>query len=219
MRHHNGRTLKFYGYLVAVVLIGTVIAANPKPVLSDPDLTALVGSTFLPRTESADLHSIAHQRVIEIQSDFSHNGATTTEVIAWNTVGMERLVQQWVESPPHNAILSDPTLNLIGCAWDFDGSRYWGVCTLGIGTVQPTVQPAPTPVPAAPAPQPTPTPAGEPREAHGTPNPVAVGSSPTAGASPAPVVMPDTAMGGDSPERTARLRALKRTNPGPSSSP
>ena len=198
--HSRQRTLRFYGYLAALVLIGTVIAANPKPVLSDPDLTALVGSTFLPRTESAELHSIAHRRVVEIQSDFSHNGATTTEVIAWNTVSMERLVSQWVESPPHAAILLDPSLNLIGCAWDFDGSRYWGVCALGIGTV-PAPTPTPNPQPSqadSPTndPQPTQadTPAAEPREAARTPNPEPVGSSPTSGATPVPVLMPDTAL-------------------------
>lgn len=156
---------------------------------ADPDLTALINAAFPARVQDAGLHDLAHRRVVEIQSDFSHNGAQSAEVIAWNEVGIERFVGQWTESADHAAILLDSSKSLIGCAWDFDGTRYWAACMLGAPAPQP--QPAPTPVPAAPKPTPNdaPGPAGQPSNVGGS----GAQRTPLPAATPQP--LPDTAMG------------------------
>ena len=79
---------------------------SPLPVYSDNDLTALVNAAFLPRTESAELHDIAHQRAVEISTDFSHNGirAGTAEVLAWNSGYADPIAEVlsgWAGSPTH----------------------------------------------------------------------------------------------------------------------
>ena len=166
--HDNARRLKFYGYLALVVLLGISIALlRPSPVLSDPDLTAAVNAAFVPRTETPELHDLAHRRALEISTDFSHAGATTAEVIAHNATGSLRAVDQWLNSPDHYRLLSDASYNLIGCAAHFDGT-WWVVCVLARGTA----------------------PALEPTDAGTVAPPAPVGHEPT----PTPVLIPDTAI-------------------------
>ena len=152
--------------LLALVLV----ALTPSSVLSDADLTQAVNAAFLFRTEDPALHELAHQRALEASVNFSHVGATTAEVLAWNqgmTDPVSTAVRQWLESPAHFAILMDPTLTLIGCGsvTTSDG-RYVAACLL----------------------------AAEPVEVARTPNPVPVGAIPTSGASPPVIELPDAAM-------------------------
>ena len=134
--------------LLALVLV----ALTPSSVLSDADLTQAVNAAFLFRTEDPALHELAHQRALEASVNFSHVGATTAEVLAWNqgmTDPVSTVVRQWLESPAHFAILMDPTLTLIGCGsvTTSDG-RYVAACLLSS-----TNTPAPQPVEQPLAPQ------------------------------------------------------------------
>ena len=139
--------------LLALVLV----ALTPSSVLSDADLTQAVNVAFLFRTEDPALHELAHQRALEASVNFSHVGATTAEVLAWNqgmTDPVSTVVRQWLESPAHFAILMDPTLTLIGCGsvTTSDG-RYTAACLLSQGgqiQVTPPTAPAP-PVGTEPA--------------------------------------------------------------------
>ena len=171
------RLVGLTGFLVALMLFLT-LARPPFRVYSDPDLTSLVAAAYFPRTET--LHALAHERA-EFQVAYSggvcdsdaltHDGLTTHEVLACNYIGPERAVEQWQGSITHHAILSDPTLNTIGCgsAAGLDGAWFFA-CVL----------------------------AAEPVEAARTPNPTPVGSIPTSGATPqpTPALLPDTATGG-----------------------
>jgi hypothetical protein len=155
--------------IVLVVLLLLI----PSPVLSDGTLTALVNQAWLTRTEDASLHDIAHQRAVEIASDWSHNGQRpgTAEVLAYNQGFADpasKAIEQWASSPTHAAILADPQWTRIGCAEYVTGNISWFACVL----------------------------AGEPVEAARTPNPTPVGAIPTAGATPtpAPVLLPNTRM-------------------------
>jgi hypothetical protein len=156
-----------------VVAVGIALALlKPQPVLSDGTLTALVNSTYVQRTEDASLHDIAHQRAVEIASDWSHNGMRdgTAEVLAYNSGFADpiaKAISQWAGSPTHAAILSDPSYTRIGCAEHVTDGTHWFACVL----------------------------AAEPTGAARTPNPTPVGSTPTSGATtPPPVPLPDTAM-------------------------
>ena len=154
--------------VVALAVAGAWLLA-PISAYSDTDLTALVNQTFIPRTEDASLHDIAHQRAVEISTDFSHAGIRpgTAEVLAYNGLGAERAVQQWVGSPDHYAILMDPRWTRIGCGSHTTSGVYYTACVL----------------------------AGEPVEVARTPNPTPVGSIPTSGATPPPpVTLPNTRM-------------------------
>ena len=111
-------------------------------------LALLTTLTGIPRTVDADLTALAQQRAVEIQSDFSHNGvpAGLGEIIAWNNnpdpVGT--FAAQWQSSPPHWAILTDPSYGEWGCgiSTTTDG-RYFGVCLFSSGG--PVIQPTPAP--------------------------------------------------------------------------
>jgi hypothetical protein len=171
------RTLKFYGSLVLVVTLGIAIALlRPQPALSDDGLTGLVNSAYLPRAEDPALHDIAHQRAVEISTDWSHNGRRegTAEVLAYNSGFADpasKALSQWQGSPTHHAILSDPTYTRLGCgSHQTPDGTHWFACVL----------------------------AAEPVGAARTPNPTPVGSIPTSGANPVstpqPVTLPDTRM-------------------------
>ena len=131
------RTLKFYGYLLIVVLIGITLAfIRPSPVLSDSDLTQAVNAAFIPRTEDPALHELAHQRALQASVDFSHTGATTAEVLAYNSGFADPIatvISQWLGSPAHAALLSDPSFTSIGCgAVTTSDGTYYAACLLGV---------------------------------------------------------------------------------------
>lgn len=158
-------------YMAVIVLLGTTIALlRPQPVLSDSDLTQAVSAAFLPRTEDPALHELAHQRALQASLDFSHTGATTAEVLAYNSGFADPIatvISQWLGSPAHAALLSDPSFDLLGCGAVTVNGTYYAACLLSA-----------EPVVAARSPKPTPA-----------------GSTPASGANPPPVVvLPDAAM-------------------------
>jgi hypothetical protein len=152
-----------------VVAVGIALALlKPQPVLSDSGLTALVNSTYVQRTEDASLHDIAHQRAVEIASDWSHNGMRdgTAEVLAYNqgfADPVSKAIEQWAGSPAHAAILSDPNYTRIGCAEYVTGETHWFACVIAGPVVQAE------PVPANPV---VPPPAEQPPSVEPTPPPV-----------------------------------------------
>lgn len=155
--------------LAAVMAI--VIGLTPATVSADVALTQAVNAAWFERTIDSQVIGLATARAQEISIDFSHNGVPSgyAEVIAWNNSTIAGAVQQWKDSPPHNAILSDSRYAVIGCGSFGSNGKVFYVCLLPWGTT-----PAP-PAPPAPAP---------------TPAPVVTVTTPT----PAPVVLPDTAM-------------------------
>jgi hypothetical protein len=125
-------------------------------------LALILALTGVAHTPDPALQAIAERRAAQITADFSHTGATTAEVIAWNThldpaTSATGAVNQWVASPPHLAILSEPSLTRIWCAGatgtDPTGSfpaTYWA-CVLAPGSSPDTSSersPAPAPTPA-----------------------------------------------------------------------
>ena len=158
-----------------------LLLAFPAPLRADAGLEAAVAGAYGARQHSDRLHQIAHERVLEIVSDWSHNGQDCCwEVLAFNQGfpdPVAKAVAQWQASPGHHAILADPNLTEIGCAEHVsaDGT-HWFACVLDDGP-DPVLAPAPAPAPVQPK-----TPAA-------TPGPsVEGGSDPV-------TVLPDTAMG------------------------
>ena len=159
-----------------------LLLAFPAPAGADAGLESLVAGAYGPRTHSDRLHQIAHSRVLEIVTDWSHNGQDCCwEVLAYNSGypdAAAKAITQWQGSPGHHAILSNPSLTEIGCAEHVsaDGT-HWFACVLDDGP-DPVPTPAPTPAPA-PAPVPTPPPTA---------------TNETGPGDPEPVLLPDTAM-------------------------
>ena len=171
---------------VALAIAGAWLLA-PVSVYSDSDLTGLVAGAYFPRTESAELHAIAHQRAVEIAQPggWCHCGqrSGTAEVLAYNAGyadPVSHAVQQWLGSPSHHAILSDPAFREIGCGSHFDGETYWAACVLTWGDSPPPQAPVPAPPAEVPSPTPTPDDAGMSDTFRHSPT-------------PAPVLLPNTA--------------------------
>jgi hypothetical protein len=162
--------MRFTRRVGAAMSLALVLLAVTAQTAADPGLTALVNSAYFPRTEDGSLHVLAHERaqyqvaysggVCNTDGSLTHDGLVTAEVLACNYAGPERAVEQWLGSPTHHSLLSDPSYNLIGCAAaaGSDGSTFYA-CTLSTASVaQPTpapVVPAP-PAEVAPPPQPDP---------------------------------------------------------------
>ena len=146
-------------------------------------LALLLAATGIDRAVDPELTAIAERRAVEIQADFSHADADPccAEVIAWNSGAADpvaHVVDQWRGSPPHWAILTDPSYGAIGCAVSTGGARTYAVCVLAAAA---TEQPAP----AAPA-------EAEPNSGGGAASP---SGAPSTSATPPPaplLLLPDT---------------------------
>jgi hypothetical protein len=131
--------------VVAILLALALTASNVR---ADVDLIAAVNATFGARTVDATLHDIAHQRAVEVVTDWSHNGMRdgTSEVLALNQFHSDPIasaIRQWSESPTHAAILNDDTLTRIGCAeYVTPDETHWFACVLAR---EPSVIDAPGP--------------------------------------------------------------------------
>lgn len=115
-------------------------------------LSLIFSLTGIDRTVDPELTTMADQRVVDIQSNFSHEGqfSGTAEVLAWNSgytfeVGTERLAYQWRGSPDHWATLTDPTYTEIGCAVSRVDNKTFGVCVFWVEQTVAPVEPTPTP--------------------------------------------------------------------------
>lgn len=171
--------------IVALLAVLLLIGFATKST-ADTSLTGAVGAAYFQRTESTDLHNLAHRRAVEVSTNWSHDGrrADTWEVLAynqWHEDPIASAIRQWQGSPTHDVILENRSLTQIGCAeYVSPDQTHWFACVL--------------------------LPAAEPVEVVSSPKPVPVGSSPTSGATtdpvppprtePAPVlVLPNTALG------------------------
>lgn len=142
-----------------LVLAVAVVLAITTPVSADGGLTGAVAGAYFPRTVDAGLHSIAHQRVLEISACptcMTHNlmRAGTSEVLAYNFGSADPIgdaVRGWQGSAVHNGILSSGSLGSIGCAQAVVGATSYFVCVLAPGGAAVALAPAP-PAPAAAAP-------------------------------------------------------------------
>jgi hypothetical protein len=141
-----------------LVLVLAMLAVITTPVSADGGLTGAVSAAYFPRTVDAGLHSIAHQRALEISACptcMNHNlmRAGTSEVLAFNFGSADPIgdaVRGWQASPLHNGILSNGSLGSIGCAQAVVGTTSYFACVLAPGGA--AVALAPAPAPAAPAP-------------------------------------------------------------------
>ena len=116
---------------------------------------AVYSATGISRTISSSLQALAATRAVQIVTDFSHDGwpGNTYEVIAWNQGYPDpagEAVNQWMGSPDHRAILTNPSLNVIGCGSTTVSGRFYAVCELIQSPGQsPTGPVSPPPRPAA----------------------------------------------------------------------
>lgn len=130
-----------YLLLGAVLVFGAVLVlSSPSPVHADVGLTDAVATAYFPRTVDEGLHAIAHQRVAEISACecLDHGGKRpgTAEVLGWNvrvTNPIGHVVEQWIDSADHNAILSDRSFGRIGCAEGIVDGVHWFACVLAAG--------------------------------------------------------------------------------------
>ena len=126
-----------------LVLALAVMLASAAPVSADGGLTGAVAASYFPRAVDAGLHSIAHQRVLEISSCptcLNHRlmRAGTSEVLAYNLGSADPIgdaVRWWVASPVHHAILANEALGSIGCAQAVVGATTYFACVLAPGGV------------------------------------------------------------------------------------
>src|SRR5574338_1132426 len=148
------------------LILALIVSLVAQPVIASNALTDRVNATWGTRIVDQNAIELAQMRSVQITTDFSHNGVPDgyAEVIAWNqerTDPIGTLVTQWLNSPPHNVILSDPRYDRIGCATTVVESRTYGVCLLPwrSAPVSAPVAPVPTPAPVVPAATPAPVPA------------------------------------------------------------
>jgi len=124
-------------------------------------LAALIAlTTGIPRTVDADLVALAETRAAETTVTYAHrdlleldNGRwqAWSEVLAVDPGTLDPaagLVQQWMGSPNHRAILTDPRYDAIGCAVSPSGEWLYAVCVFGDSAVTP---PPPIVEPVQPA--------------------------------------------------------------------
>lgn len=146
--------------VLALVLIASTTRA-------DVTLEAAVNAVTIEHAPDNRLHDIAHQRAVEIVTDFSHAAIRpgTAEVLAWNFGQPDpaaHVVQQWLTSPVHLAILTDPAYTLMGCATHTVGGALYAACVLATSLTPVSSELVPTPNDTAPAPpagtEPVPTP-------------------------------------------------------------
>lgn len=149
---------RVFGILLALILLA--FADPMSKVGADTTIEGAVAQTTgIQRTVTATLQSIAVERAAEIQSDFSHNGIQTAEILYWANAArlnedcdgyaVKCAVDAWVVSPPHHEVMFNPALTDIGCAMATnDEGTAWLVCAFassGIGeasTYQPPAEPA-----------------------------------------------------------------------------
>ena len=142
-----------------------MLLAVPASTRADPTFEAAVSAVTIPHTFDARLHDIAHQRAVEIVTDFSHAGMRpgTAEVLAWSSGKPDPLgwvVTAWLNSPVHRAVLTDSSYELMGCATYSVADATYAACVLSaapiyepglagrpsnVGGTESTPLPAPTP--------------------------------------------------------------------------
>ena len=122
-------------------------------------LSLLVAATGIPRTVDPDLTALAEKRAVEITTVYSHrylqelnNGKWLlwAEVIGYNggfDDPVAAIVDGWMASPEHAAILTDRRFSHIGCGATQAATRWYFACILADSAGTAVVPPEP-PVPA-----------------------------------------------------------------------
>lgn len=134
------------------ILLTFILTFGSTPVNANVEFTTIVNAAYVQRTIDQNLINLATQRAIQITSDFSHNGvpAGMAEVNTWNRDGNLAAVLAWQGSPPHHAVLSDPTYSSIGCGVNVVGDgRIFFVCLLPWAAHVTVPAPEPIVVPVA----------------------------------------------------------------------
>jgi hypothetical protein len=137
------------GLLCGLLLGVLFVLSTAGPVRADGGLTNAVASAYVPRNVDSGLHSIAHQRVTESSACdcLDHDGMRpgTAEVLAWASGvanPIAHTVGKWMDSPEHNAILSDRSWGRIGCAELVVDGTHWFACVLAAGPLPAAAAPA-----------------------------------------------------------------------------
>lgn len=184
--------------LGTIALAGLLLfTAGPERLSAAETLEPMVESvTGITRTVDATLQARAAVRAVQIQTDFSHCCLKygEGEIIAWNAYYADpigQLIQGWLGSPSHKAMMFNPVYDRIGCATSYLAPRTYGVC-LFVDTETRDGESPPAPAPA-PAPSSSPSPPLSPSRPAGQP------------ATPFVVVIPDTAMAPPTPSEPPRL--------------
>lgn len=115
-----------------------LVLGSATPVQAHSALTEAVAAVWGYRRVDAQLHDIAHRRVVEISSCgtcMNHNRmrSGTSEVLGYNagySNPISRVIRMWRESSVHNAILSATSLRRIGCAQRVVGEKHYFACVL-----------------------------------------------------------------------------------------
>lgn len=133
-------------------------------------IAAILAVTGIPRTTNADLSALAELRVAEVAAagTLSHRYLDELDNGAWDGWGevlalsegdndptseiLVGLVDAWMGSPTHRAVLVDPDFESIGCAAVWSGIRLYAVCVLGDATDSPPSRTSPQPAAATPTP-------------------------------------------------------------------
>lgn len=147
---------RFLALLCGAVLVLGGTAPVSSAELLEPGIEAATG---ISRTVDAGLQARAAVRAVQIQTDFGHCCLAygEAEIIAWNSGysdPISQLIQGWLGSPTHRAIMFDRSYDRIGCGTSYLAPRTYGVCLFADsgGSVSP---PAPAPGGSTPAPAPT----------------------------------------------------------------
>ena len=100
-------------------------------------ILAIAVATGIARPVDPMLTDLAQQRAMEISTNFEHISLnlpyTWGEVIGWNRFAPDPvayIVQGWMNSPEHAAILNDPRYDHIGCGINQVEDTYYFVCIL-----------------------------------------------------------------------------------------
>lgn len=140
--------------LLRVSIAAGLLLAVSATTAADTTFEADISAATIPHIFDAGLHDIAHQRAVEIATDFSHAGIRpgTAEVLAWSSGKSDPLawaVSAWLASPPHLAALTNAEYELMGCGIHSVGDVTYAACVLAAPAVAPAM---PTVVPIVPLP-------------------------------------------------------------------
>lgn len=135
---------------LAAILLAALLLVPQGTAATETLEDVIAAATHISRPISAGLQAYAQQRALQVVTDFSHDGwcGCTYEVIAWNQGYADpaaEAVTQWMGSPDHRAIITNPSLQAIGCGSTTVAGRFYAVCELN-----PSAGSSPVPSPPAP---------------------------------------------------------------------
>lgn len=125
---------------IAVLLALVLLLSSAQGAIADTSrlYSLITGATGITRAVSTSLADRAEDRVLQIATDFSHCCVAygEGEVLGWNRGKQDpepSIVEGWMQSPGHRAILTNPDYHSIGCAELVTDDDHWFVCILSVG--------------------------------------------------------------------------------------